>query len=368
MSGKALIVVVMGLIVISSMIFLNIKLSSNRITANYNEYYMRQSAQNIAQSGVNLALVKLASDRTWRAGIPLTSILGGRVKVTVTDSTYLTKKVIKVFSVGTMDYPTGILEYNSKPSRIDTAIALVPPGMSPSVLLKGLVTARTDVAVNGNLTIDARDHTVAGALLPATGTIAVWTTKTFSPGGSSQTGGTAAGVDYVPAGSPNPNVIKANQPAANFPGSPDSVMGGAANGFSEGTLKAIAKSGVGGSQYSVGGAGLKNPIQGVTYIEGDFGGSWTGSGILIIHNSTNSAVYKNTSGNFTGLLIVDDLVHVHSNLTGAAVVLTSNPSSGNVLGNGNGTMLYSGAAVSAALNQLQSVSNGSAAMVLAWKE
>ncbi|MFQ5989889.1 MAG: hypothetical protein ACE5K9_08240 [Candidatus Methylomirabilales bacterium] len=48
---------------------------------------------------------------------------------------------------------------------------------------------------------------------------------------------------------------------------------------------------------------------------------------------------------FKGLLIADDIVHIHSRIIGAVVSLTLGPSSGNVLGNGSGEVLYSNEAL-----------------------
>jgi hypothetical protein len=46
-------------------------------------------------------------------------------------------------------------------------------------------------------------------------------------------------------------------------------------------------------------------------------------------------------GTFKGLLIVDDIIHIHADILGAVVGLTPNPSEGNCVGNGNGTVKYS---------------------------
>jgi hypothetical protein len=361
MSGKAIIIIVAGIIMISGIILYRIEASSTNIVKNVNAYYYRQTAQNLAQSGANMALRAIANNNAWRTGFPLMNLQGEKVLVTAADSTWHGRSVVKIISVG-------IVNYNTSSELRETSVVYIPhPFTSPP--FKGLVTANTAVSVNGNMTIDGRDHTTTGVLIPTNGTLAIYTTSTFSPGGSSQTGGTGGGSDYAPVGSPNPAVVAQNQPASSVPQSPDSAMGGAGNGFSEGTLKQIAQSGLGGSQYSSTGSGLKTPLQGVTYVENNFSGSMDGSGILIIHNSSKSALYKNTSGNFTGILIVDDLVHVHSNVTGVVVVLTPNPSAGNVLGNGNGSILFSRTAIANAVSALNNASgNGSASNVIGWWE
>jgi hypothetical protein len=361
MSGRAIIIIVVGIIVVSGIILYNIEAASISITQNVNRFYSGREAQNIAQSGVNVALGQLGNDREWRTGFSSMDMLGGKVSVIVSDSTWYGRNVIKIVSEGIMNYGTASEER-------DTSIAYLPKGFFPPGI-KGLVTAQTDVDVNGNMTIDGRDYKLSGVLNPGAGTIAVSTTKTFTAGGSSQTGGTnSSGTDYAPAGTPDPSVVESGVSSPNFPGTPDSVMGGADNGYPEGTLKAIAKSGAKGSQYSPDGSGITTPLAGVTYIESSYGGSMDGTGILIIHNSSKNAVYMNTSGTFKGIFIVDDLVHVHSTVFGAIIVLTPNPSSGNVLGNGNGGAYFSREAIYKSVISLQTLGHGSAADVLGWWE
>jgi hypothetical protein len=125
-------------------------------------------------------------------------------------------------------------------------------------------------------------------------------------------------------------------------------MGGTANGYPEGTLKTIALSGVNGSQYVTNPGLLNYPLQGVTYVEISSGSTWlpvnfgsNGRGILVVHNSATNAVMKNlNSGTFKGLIIADDMVHVHMDIIGAIFLLTTGPSEGNCIGNGNGSLLF----------------------------
>ena len=140
-----------------------------------------------------------------------------------------------------------------------------------------------------------------------------------------------------------------------YPTTPDGVMGGAAKGYSEGKLKSIAQSKSGGSQYVTDPSKLTWPLTGVTYVELGNNGTWQsmsidGSGILVVHNSYLNAQMKNlNSGTFKGLIIADDIVHIHSTIIGAVVGLTPNPSDGNCIGNGNGSVLYSAEAINKAL-------------------
>ncbi|MCH8292457.1 hypothetical protein IH992_15300, partial [Candidatus Poribacteria bacterium] len=124
-------------------------------------------------------------------------------------------------------------------------------------------------------------------------------------------------------------------------------------GYSEGYLKIIAKvDKSGGSQYCTDPADLTFPLSGVTYVDLPSGVPWNAidfgnsSGILVVHNATTDAVIKNlNTGTFSGLIIADDMIHVHTTILGAVVTLTSAPSAGNSIGNGSGDVLYSSEAI-----------------------
>src|SRR2546426_11764249 len=106
MSGRAIIIFIAGLIVISGVVFHNIEASSTLITQNYYKYYVRQESQDIAQTGAAMALRQIGSDINWRTGFPLMNLLSGKVQVTVSDSTFFGRKVIKIVSVGYQQYGT----------------------------------------------------------------------------------------------------------------------------------------------------------------------------------------------------------------------------------------------------------------------
>ena len=93
MSGRALIIVVTGIIITTSVILHNISASSTKISANFNNYYLRQTCQNIAQTGVNLSLRQLTADRTWRTGYSDLTLLGGNASVNVADATFFRNPV-----------------------------------------------------------------------------------------------------------------------------------------------------------------------------------------------------------------------------------------------------------------------------------
>lgn len=247
----------------------------------------------------------------------------------------------------------------------------IPPGV------KGAVTARWSTDTNGSITIDGRDHTIDGKLILKNGTFGIYTESTYAQGGNSKIGGTnLATVDHAPKKPGDPSVMVTNAPANSLPDTPDKVMGGGANGFPEGTLKWIAQNG--GGQYVTDPALLTYPLSGVTYVELPSGAVWdmarlgdsTGIGIVVVHNSARDAVIQNLSksagdvcGCFRGLVIADDIVHIHSTVTGAVVSLTKAPSQGNVIGNGTGKVLFSRAALAGAGALVQKIWP-----IYAWRE
>jgi len=250
-------------------------------------------------------------------------------------------------------------------------VSSLPPGV------RGAATANGPVGTNGSITIDGRDHDINGSLIAQNGTSGVFTASTYSQGGSSKVGGTdTGGTDHAPAKPGDPSVIQTNaswdDPSTpeveTMPTTPDQVMG-----YPEGTLKTMAQSGVNGSQYVTDPAALHFPLSGVTYVELPPGAQWIAidfgdsSGILVVHNSSGNAVIKNlNAGTFKGLLIADDIVHIHTTIIGAVVSLTTGPSSGNVIGNGSGQVLFSRKALALAAGG--GGSGGRVFPIVSWRE
>jgi hypothetical protein len=371
MSGRAIIIVVVGIIVVSGIILYNIEAASVAITRNVNRFYSAREAQNIAQSGVNMALRQLSNNRGWRTGFPSVDMLGGNASVQVSDSTWYGKRVIKIVSVG-------VLNQGQSSEERDTSIAYLPRGGVPTAV-RGLITTNSPTSLEGNPIVDARDHTAGGTLIPGNGTLAVWTTKTMSPQGNPTMGGTVLGIDFVPSDPYLPNVVQSNQSYPNYPSTPDSVLGGAAEGYPEGTLKAIAQSG-NGNQYVTNPSSLTYPLKGITYVELPSGGSFKntnimGSGILIVHNSAKNALLEDCNLYFTGLVLVDDCLKQsdisHPGapvMTGAIFGMSPHGANGR-WGNSDGSYVYSSEAIMDAIKPSSTTSGSSlASSVLGWWE
>lgn len=384
MVGRALLFIILVTFIIAGMITDRINASNRRQAENIVSMHFRHEGRNLARTGVNMALTRIEADTAWRAGYasaasPM-SLFGGSLFVTVSDTDFFGKNVVRIASVASTGPPGG-------PTRSDTSIAYVFRTFMPGSIMAA-ITTNNDVMTNGDLLVDGREHDLQGNLVPNSGTWALWTTRDYlMPTGSSTMGGTtnSAATDVAPIGWPGDSVvIRTNQiwSGGVFPSSPDSVLGGSANGFPEGTLKGIARSGMGGSQYVTNPAMLTYPLRGVTYVELPISGpeqTWnpaniSGSGLIVVHNQARNAIIKNLQvgkdQKFTGLLIADDIDKMNGAVViGAVISLTADLSSGNVIGNGSGEIYFSREAVrEATASWLGTPLHGSRNHILAWWE
>lgn len=244
-----------------------------------------------------------------------------------------------------------------------TYVAITPPASATTAAIQGGVSSNSPIETKGNLIIDGRNHDLNGTLVSNTGIYGVWTTSTLNQSGSSKIGGTKSSTDYAPSKPANSNTVKTSGSfSGGFPISPDEVFGGSSAGFPDGTIKDFAISGANGSQYVTDPSDLTTPFSGITYVELPNGETWqsmsiSGTGVLIVHNANRNAIMKNlNSGTFKGIIIADDIIHVHTSIYGAIISLSSSPSDGNCIGNGNGSILYSKAAVDQAVSTVNSFS------------
>ncbi|MEW6510986.1 MAG: hypothetical protein AB1428_08525 [Bacteroidota bacterium] len=369
MSGRALIVVIVGIITISSTIFLQITGASKDISANTDRAYMRHAALNIAQSAVNVAIRRLTDQPWWRSGVPQMDLLGGKASIALVETTYNGASAIEILSTGTMGVGT-------PDEHTERAAAFVRNGYIPLAVKAALTTTHMAYPQAG-FVLDGRDHNADGTLrIPGgTGTLAVWTLKGYNQTTGATVGGTLNGIDYVPSMPASPNVIQTFQTwPGGYPSSPDSLL--TALGFSipEGTLEAVAKSGAGGSQYVTNPVLLNYPLRGVTYVELPDHGMWdaatiTGEGILIVHNEDRNAILSNVNnGPFVGFLIGDEIVHINCTIIGAIVSMGGHEDD---IVNGPGQLLFSNEAISRFTGLVArglGDKRGTVGGVLAWKE
>jgi len=339
--SRFILIIVLGAFITYSITSLTQNKNVTQTTENSVDNYAQTKARNVANSTLQLLMSQVADDYSWRVTTPVTKqIFDGEATYTVTDETFDGEDLIKyTVTANVFGKTKSITAYSDN-------FPIMPLGF------KGAITANNPVLSNGGLTIDGRNHTSSGNVVAETGTYAVWTTGTYTQQGTSVLGGTDLRLDYVPSKPGDPKIIKENQIwPGGYPNSPDEVMGGSERGFTEGTLKTIAQSGINGSQYVTNPSSLSGgPLSGVTYVEMPTNtphNKWKdinvkGSGVLVVHNSAKNALMKNlNTGTFKGIIIADDMVHIHSTIIGILVILTPSPSGGNCVGNGGGKVLFS---------------------------
>ncbi len=369
MFGRALLLTVLAMFVISMIITKDITRSTNMQNDNLVKYRQRVAGRNYAESGINLGLRKLAVTGLWRS--PLTYTMdGSTINVGFADTVFMSKSAVKITSTATVPYTSATQDLSDRDTSFTAVVFVEKPSLPP--YLRGAITANNAVWTSNLLVVDGRDHSSASpyAVLSAQGGFGIWTTGSFLQLGSSAVGGTnSARVDFSPAVAPIDSGIYRQNQAGEYPGTPDSILGGDSRGYPEGTLKQIAQSGVNGSQYATDPTLLTRPYSGVTYVEIPSGTVWqptdlTGSGILVVHNSARNALIRYlNSGTFVGMIIADDIHNINTTIVGSVVSLTTAPYTGHSVGWGTGSILFSNSAISNALVQRTYTNR-----VLAWWE
>lgn len=333
-----------------------VSLTENRTidssTDNSIDFYSYSKAREVSKSGMQMAMSLVGDNPDWRSSTPQkVKCFDGNATFYVKDTIFSGSDLIKFYVDGSFNgVHHAITAYADK-------FPLIPPA------IRGAITTNNDVVTLGSLNVDGRNHTTSATLVPESGTYAIWTTKSVDQMGSSYLGGTFEGEDIPLLKPADPRVIATWQTyPGGYPTSPDSILGGPSYGYPEGTLKSIAMKGINGSQYVTDPNLLSHPLSGVTYVEltdKTPHNKWEdaiveGSGILVVHNqSTNALIWNMEYGTFVGLVIVDDLIHVHTTVIGAVIVLTPHPSAGNTIGNSDGLVLYSTEAIRLALSQTE---------------
>lgn len=339
--GQSSIIMVVTLAIVFTIVTINSEKRIAEVTNSAISYFSENTSQNICNSATEMLLTKIADDVDYRSNRQVSqNMLNGDVTYTVTDTVINSEDRIKIRVVANY--------YGEKTENI--IIASIPENGFIPASVKAATTTNNNIRTLGSLKIDGRDHDKTGNLIVGgNGTLGVWTTGTLRQSGNSKIGGADSTSDYSPTKPANSNIIQTSQVwSGGYPDSPDKVMGGVDLGFAEGYLKSVALSGSNGSQYVTNPSHLTYPLSGITYVE--ISSTWnsaniTGSGILIVHNSSANATIKTCRGNFSGLVIADDIDKVHGTIIGGLIGLTSSPASGNCIGNGNGDILFSREAI-----------------------
>ena len=345
--ARTIIILVLGAIIAYGVTNITLNEFVSQGTQNSMDDYSYNRTRDIANSMIDIILMRVANDETYRVNSPITENLNdGYATYTAEDSFFEGDSLIKIVVASNYRGTTKSITAYAQPFTLE-----IDPG-------KGAVTANSEIKVNGNFTIDARNHTTAGVLIPQDGTYALWSSNNIIPTGNFYGGGTFDSVDYVPQKPPDPAVIASNQIyPGGYPTTPEEVFSHYPPGSK--TLKEFAQTGQNGSQYVTNPTSLTYPLQGVTYVDLPSGGTWmnanlNGSGVVVVHNTDLDATIFNSQGTFTGLIITDGVLHFQGDIIGAVVSLAPPSAPPNyIIGNSSGSILYSKESVENAIKKVR---------------
>jgi hypothetical protein len=353
--GRQALILVVGFSILAGLIKLNLGSGHNRSDRLSNDKYCMSVARTAANSGAQMALGRLRQNLNWRAGLSHLNLSNATTNVAIADAN--TDSTLGVDSVRI----TSQSSFMNQNATVSMLVVLGHPVFPPNV--KSGITARANIGTLGNMLVDGRDHDIDGHVISNQGMDAITTMGTYVCGGSTALCGTTdMGLDFGPVRSGYSSIVQEHYVwPGSSPNTPEEVLGGAGIGLGTDDLKAVAQSGANGSQYVTDPSLLHYPLNGVTYVELPDHGVWSAldfgpdsRGILVVHNANRNALMSNLNGGtFRGLLISDDIMHVHSVIVGGVFVLTTNPAAGNCIGNGSGSVLFSRSSIQQALEGAQ---------------
>jgi hypothetical protein len=262
--GKSLIIMLFGSVITFSVMQMSLLKTLNQGTKNAAGFYEKAQARNIGNSMINMLLSRLADNPTYRThGFQEEDFAGGTVNYNVTDDPVNKKDTLIKIEVSAVynEYPKNITTYVKRPK----VNGWVPP------VIRGSWTANGDLNNTiSDMIIDGRNHDLNLNILPNSGRYGISSSVDFRNDDNALIGGTYNSVDHEPVNTNDSEIIEEHYSwEGNFPETPDEILG-----YPEGTLKSIAQSNIGGSQYllnpsgkDIDGSVLKFPLKGVTYIE-----------------------------------------------------------------------------------------------------
>lgn len=334
--GRALMIVFFGVLAIVSAMGFQASMKCLEVQETTQAFHASESARQLAVSGAHIMASQLSYDPAFRGMTGQLAHNGGIIDAVcerVPCSSY-----VRISG-------TGI--YGDISRSVVGTFSIMPD------TIFGAVNGNTQVDLLGGIVIDGRDHDAEGNVIPNEGMLSVLTTDFLNQSGSAVLGGTdSEGNDYPPDEYPPPEIFEQYADLIkDYPMTPEEGLGGAEWGFPPGELKRLAQSGVNGGQYVTDSNDLVFPLSGVTYVELQDMGLWLNisfgkrpnhsKGILVCHNSTNTAQMKLLQkGVFEGILVTDHISEIHNTLIGTMILMSADQL-GNCIGNGNGEILFS---------------------------
>jgi hypothetical protein len=362
MNGRALVIIVAGIILVSGTAFMQMASKGNDMSKNVDLSYVRTAAKNIAESAASMGVRKINDDPTWRSSLGPIALLGGNGFASAKDTFYMGKPAIQVMGLGSLATGNDVVEEHT--------FAYLP---GDTTSIPAPVNSKHDVDKEHGFEVDGRDHDCDGHENHETehGRDAIHTEKECHQDDPDHIHGCEGDVETDCR--THPDVVKSGTTCTDhIPSTPDSVISSCGHHCSEGDLKEVAKSCEHGSQYTSDPLTLHHPLSGVTYVELPDGGCWDnanveGTGILVVHNATGNSCVKNLSGSgFSGLIIADGIVRTNTIINGAVLTNGVLPDS---IAIGTGTIQWSRKAVASATGLfLRSAKRASSRQgVIAWR-
>ncbi|NLD94859.1 MAG: hypothetical protein GX639_19565 [Fibrobacter sp.] len=325
--GSSLIFVV-SLAIILNIVFITVYMTVSKTQKATGSKRLKTSSVTIAEAGKEKLYAQLI-DKSYTPT--------ANQRVTVYTDFALGAGTFTVSCSANVTLDTVWIESWGKDSQSETGIAIVA-ALSPrfvfnGVPVRGAITARTNVQVLGNITVDGRDHDTNGVLTGDPGLYGVSTCDALVQSGNAHIGG----YGQEPLRSSDTTgklgtIAEQEVPVNAALASPEAFLGLAPGALDE--YKSTT---------------LSTPFHGIRYITGnvgpvDFGDEKKGeysSGILIVHNYFKTAEMKLNQGKFIGLIIIDKMDNINgvANILGSVVTLGETEV--NTFGSGGATINYS---------------------------
>ena len=347
-SAILLIMVVGFLIVFTAMSTLT---SSTFSISKVSQRVKSVSAFNIAEAGKEHAIAAIIADMTLAIPYERNMILRnsglGEGSYTVSCSTNTLKDSIWIRSVGS-------IHDNSTTIDVICIPGLVSKQINPTI--DAAVSTRSSFTSTGSIIIDGRNWCHIADTVIDSGISGVRYNGALTQSGNSQIGGKG----NAPIRNAFPPIVDPN--GRNNPSTPEEVLGLSSGDLDRYKIESIPS----------GPLNFNNKILYISprageeiFMDPDFGGS---TGIFIFHNENRTAQLKNIHGDFKGIIIADQVVHVNANaLIYGAIFTLSDVEGGNTFGNGNSDIRFSKKLIQQ-ITQDVTVQTGEGLQVVSWRQ
>jgi len=351
--GKMVIILIVGLTIIVGIISASITGRTSDASKTSAAGFTKTYAKDIASSAAEYYVLQLKTTPSLRGTFSIASVLGGSATVTIQQPNPSRDSLI--------------IQSTGQYSGVSESVTAVWQSVQKTPTFRATFTAYSPSAATlSDMYVDGRNYRSNGVTIAAgSGTFAI---SSAQPSYVNNPKAYIGGTTYVTSPATDLNTtypedarsVETNAAwPTGYPNSPDKVLG-----FSEGTLKSMAQSGTpAGSQYVTDPHALTYPLRGITYIELPNGTKeevdlkTNPSGILIVHNSAVDAEIDKlevSADPFKGIIIVDKIIHIHTDVLGAMMLLAVNTSLGNCKGNKDHYIRYSTEVIQSSLQGVMS--------------